>query len=101
MSDPMNDRNTLSDTRSSLERFMGDTPLRVAVRLIILSLVVGFVLSAFQLHPLELVRTMINFVERAFISVFKSMEDFIGYIVLGAVIVVPAWFVIRLMKARD
>lgn len=103
MSDPnsMHERNTLSDSRSGLERFLGDTPLRVAVRLIILSLVVGFVLSAFQLHPLELVRTMINFIERAFISVFNSLEDFISYIVLGAVIVVPVWFLLRLMKSRD
>lgn len=97
----MTDPNQMHDSRSGLERFMGDTPLRVAVRLIILSLVVGFVLSAFQLHPLELVRNLFSFVERAFISVFNSMEDFIAYIILGAVIVVPVWFLLRLMKMRD
>lgn len=97
----MTDPNSLNDRRSGLERFLGDTPLRVAVRLIILSLVVGFVLSAFQLQPLELIRTLIDLIERAFISVFNSLGDFLGYIALGAVIVVPAWFFLRLMKARD
>ncbi|MEP0521508.1 MAG: DUF6460 domain-containing protein [Hyphomicrobiales bacterium] len=97
----MTDRNQMQDNRSGLERFMGDTPLRVAVRLIILSLVVGFVLSAFQLHPLELVQNLFSFVERAFISVFNSLEDFLAYIVLGAVIVVPVWFLLRVMKMRS
>ena len=95
----MTDPNSLNDRRSGLDRFLGDTPLRVAVRLIIL--VVGFVLSAFQLQPLELIRTLIDFIERAFISVFNSLGDFLGYIALGAVIVVPVWFFLRLMKSRD
>ena len=97
----MSDPDSMEDSRSTLERFMGDTPGRVAVRLLLLSLVVGFVLSAFELHPLELVRNLISFVERAFISVFNSLEDFIAYIVLGAVIVVPVWLLLRLAKFRN
>ena len=97
--DPQETKTT--DTRSGLEVFLGDTPMRVAVRLVVLSLIVGFVLSAFNLQPLELVHRLIRFAERAFITVFNSLESFIGYIALGAVIVIPIWLLIRLSNMRD
>lgn len=87
--------------RSAMERFLGDTPLRVLFRLLLLSLIVGFVLSAFDLRPLELVVEIAAFLERAFIGIFNSLGDFIGYILLGAVIVVPLWLIGRLTKWRD
>ncbi len=90
-----------TDTRSGLEIFLGDTPMRVALRLIVLSLIVGFVLSAFNLQPLELVHRLMRFAERAFITVFHSLESFIGYIALGAVIVIPIWLLIRLSNMRN
>ena len=37
---------------SGLTRFLGDTPLRVFIRLLVLSFIVGLVLSALNIRPL-------------------------------------------------
>ena len=88
-------------TPSGLERFIGGTPLGVIVRLIVLSLIVGLLLSAFDLQPLDLVDRIFVFFQRAFLGIFNSLEDFLSYILLGAVLVVPIWFILRILKMRS
>ena len=39
----------------ALTRFIGGSPARVLVRLVLMSLLVGLVLSALNIHPLEIV----------------------------------------------
>ncbi|WP_106751714.1 DUF6460 domain-containing protein [Pannonibacter carbonis] len=83
-----------------LSRFLGDTPLRVAVRLIFLSLVVGVILSALDLDPLGLVDLLFAFIRKLWNMGFSAIEQVGQYLVLGAVIVVPLWILSRVFAAR-
>jgi hypothetical protein len=82
-----------------VNRFFGGSPLAVLFRLILLSILVGVVLSAIGLDP----RDIINSVQRLIRSIwdmgFDAVEWLWRYFLLGAVIVVPIWFLARLLKA--
>lgn len=82
-----------------LSRFLGGSPLGVAVRLILLSILVGVVLSAIGLDPLDIIASA----RRLFFAIWDLGFDAINwawrYFLLGAVIVIPIWIVMRLMNA--
>ena len=82
-----------------VNRFFGGSPLAVLFRLILLSILVGVVLSAIGLDP----RDIINSVQRLIRSIwemgFDAIEWLWRYFLLGAAIVVPIWFLVRLLKA--
>jgi hypothetical protein len=81
-----------------LTRFLGDTPLRVFIRLAVLSFIVGLVLSALNIRPIQVYRWL----ERVILRIYEMGFDFFGYaleyLLIGALIVVPAFIVIRLLK---
>jgi hypothetical protein len=83
---------------SGLTRFLGDTPLRVFVRLLVLSFIVGLVLSALNIHPVQIYR----WVERAILHIYDMGFAFLGdalhYLLFGAMIVVPLFLLMRLFK---
>jgi Family of unknown function (DUF6460) len=85
--------------RDSLSRFLGGTPLSVAVRLILLSILVGVVLSAVGFDPWNIIES----IRRLFIGIWNLGFDAINwvwrYFLLGAVIVVPIWLITRVMNA--
>jgi hypothetical protein len=82
----------------NLSRFLGGTPLAVAVRLILLSILVGVVLSTIGFDPWNI----IDSIRRLFLSIWNLGFDAINwvwrYFLLGAVIVVPIWLITRLMN---
>ncbi|BAT59292.1 hypothetical protein GJW-30_1_01823 [Variibacter gotjawalensis] len=82
-----------------LGRFLGGPPTAVAFRLILLSILVGVVLAALGLDPANILRS----VERLFRGVWEMGWDAVSwvwrYFLLGAVIVLPIWFVARLVKS--
>ena len=82
-----------------MERFFGGNPIAVILKLIVMSIVVGIVLAAFGLSPLDLIDRMIRLVERIYAQGFQAIEWLWQYFVVGAVIVVPIWFISRLMKS--
>ncbi len=81
-----------------LTRFLGDTPLRVAVRLVLLSFVVGLVLSVLGIRPYQIY----EWVERAVLRIYDMGWEFfsgsLDYLIAGAVIVVPLFLIARLFK---
>jgi len=81
-----------------LNQFLGDTPVRVAVRLLALSFIVGLVLSVIGLHPLEILQWIERVVRRIYEMGFDVIHEAISYLVLGAIIVVPVFLIMRLMK---
>lgn len=82
-----------------VNRFFGGPPVSVAVRIILLSILVGVILSAIGLDPRDIWRS----VERLVRSVWDMGWDAVvwvwRYFLLGAVIVVPIWLVVRLAKS--
>src|SRR5262245_42898424 len=82
-----------------MKTFLGGSVLGVVIRLVILSIVVGVVLSALGITP-DNFFYQINILLRRICDLgFGAFETVLGYLVLGAMVVVPIWFVSRLLKA--
>jgi hypothetical protein len=82
-----------------LSRFLGGSPGRVLLQLIVLSLVVGVVLSALGVSPFDIVNGLRRVIERLWYAGFDSLLWVWRYFLLGAVVVIPVWLVMRLLKA--
>lgn len=85
---------------NALTRFLGDTPLRVALKLLVVSFVVGLVMHAFGWTPFDILYGIRTFFERIWNMGFAAIENFVGYIVLGAAIVIPAFILLRILSLR-
>ena len=83
----------------SLNRFLGGSPLGVLVRLILLSVLVGVILSAIGLDPADILRSLERLVRSVWDMGFDAVRWAWRYFLLGAVIVVPIWLIVRLARA--
>jgi hypothetical protein len=81
-----------------IARFFGGPPLWVAARLILLSVLVGVVLSVLGLDPLNIIYSVQRLVQGIWDMGFDAVKWLWGYFLLGAVLVVPIWFLMRLLK---
>jgi hypothetical protein len=81
-----------------MERFFGGNPALVLIRLAILSLVVGVILSALGFSPFDLLDSVRRLAGRIYDMGFAAIEKSLRYFLLGAVIVFPVWIVVRLFK---
>ena len=82
-----------------MERFFGGNPALVLLRLAILSLIVGVVLAALGFSPFEIIDSIRRLAERIYDMGFAAIEKAFRYFLLGAVIVFPVWFVVRVLKS--
>jgi len=85
-------------SRSGLENFLGGSPLNVAARLFFISLVVGALLMWLELRPADILRGVQAFFDRIYQLGFGAVRELISYVLAGAVFVVPAWLIMRLMS---
>ena len=85
---------------SSLDRFLGDSPLRVLIKLVVISFLVGVVMHAFGWSPFDVLYGIRNFFLDIWNMGFRAIERFLGYFLLGAAIVVPAFILLRLFSYR-
>jgi hypothetical protein len=101
MSDPERQLSSPNPRPYSREvvRFLGGSPLSVAVRLAMLSIIVGVILSAFGLDPLDIVQSIDALFHTVWNMGFDAVVWVWRYFLLGAVLVVPIWLVVRLMKS--
>lgn len=83
-----------------LNRFLGDTPARTIVKLVILCVVVGFIMSTFGLSPMDI----LYWVRRTFLDVwhqgFAALGKVGNYMLLGAAIVIPLFIILRILNWR-
>ncbi|MCR6670392.1 DUF6460 domain-containing protein [Devosia ginsengisoli] len=96
----MTDQSQTEKPRSVVERFMGGHPVNVILRLALISLVVGFLMSVFGFSPQGIIRGAVELFREVLRDGFGVFRDIWAYIVTGAVLVVPVWVVIRAIKAR-
>ena len=83
-----------------LNRILGDSPVRVVIKLILASLIVGMAMSAFGWYPIDVWYALQDSVAYIWSLGFDALDSFVGYILLGAAIVIPAYIVIRLLSYR-
>jgi hypothetical protein len=81
-----------------MNRFFGGPPLAVIARLAVISVVIGILLSAIGLSPHDLLNSIQRLVWRIYNMGFEAIDWLLSYFLLGALIVVPFWFISRLWK---
>lgn len=84
----------------NLRGFLGGHPLAVFVRLAILSILAGLVLSFFGITPRNFFRTLDEIARSIYDLGFGAIEWMFDYLVLGAMVVVPLWLISRLLRMR-
>lgn len=79
------------DTKS----IFGGNPLGVIIRLVLLSIVVGIVLSTLGITPANLFQRLDILARRIYDLGFGSIEWLFSHLLLGAMLVVPIWLLAR------
>ncbi len=82
-----------------LTRFLGGSPVAVAFRLVLLSILVGVVLAAIGFDPYNIMRSIELLFRRLWDLGFDAVNWLWRYFLLGAVIVIPIWLISRLFGA--
>jgi hypothetical protein len=83
----------------SMDRFFGGSPGWVIVRLILLSIVIGVLLSALGLDPWNIVESIERLIRWVYNLGWDAVEWIWRYFVLGAVLVIPIWLIVRFFRA--
>ena len=91
-----NDTRDLPAADEGLHRVLGGSPLAVAFRLILLSILVGVVLAAIGFDPYNILRSIQLLFQRLWDLGFDAVNWLWRYFLLGAVIVIPIWLLSRL-----
>jgi uncharacterized oligopeptide transporter (OPT) family protein len=78
--------------------FLGGSPMAVLVRLLVLSLIVGVILSALGITPQNFFFQINVLLQRVYDLGFGAFQSIVEYLVLGAMVVVPIWLIARLLK---
>jgi len=85
-------------SNGAIGKFLGGPPLTVAVRLLLLCVLVGFILSAMGFDPWNIWRSLQDLVRAIWNMGFEAIWWMWRYFLLGAVIVIPIWLIVRLAK---
>ena len=80
-------------------RFFGGPPLAVIGKLVLLSILIGVVLSTLGLDPWNIVESVRRIIHSIWEMGFDLFRWLWRYFLLGAVLVVPIWLIVRLLKA--
>lgn len=86
------------------ERVIGGSPARTLIQLLIASIVVGAIFSFLGLGAFDfwngIFDTITGIVSTLGESIGEVARTLITYLFVGAVIVIPIWIVMRLMRGR-
>ena len=91
-----NDTRELPAANDGVSRFLGGSPLTVAFRLVLLSILVWVVLAAIGFDPWNILESIRLLFQRLWNLGFDAVNWLWRYFLLGAVIVIPIWLLSRL-----
>jgi hypothetical protein len=86
-------------SNNTTTRIFGGSPLAVLVRLILISILVGVVLAALGLDPFDILQSIEWLVRSIWNMGFDAFRWLWRYFLLGAVIVIPIWVIMRIINA--
>src|SRR5262245_57096550 len=81
------------------QRLFGANPLGVLIRLVLLSIVVGIVLSALGISPQNFFHQVNVLARRLYELGFKAVDWVLPYFLIGAMVVFPIWIIAWLVRA--
>ncbi|HEV7415882.1 DUF6460 domain-containing protein [Tianweitania sediminis] len=84
----------------TLTRFLGDSPLRILIKLVVVSFLVGILMAAFDWTPMDIIGQITDVFYAIWNMGFFAVDRFVGYLLLGAAIVVPVFLLLRLLNWR-
>jgi len=96
----LNETRELPAANDALYRFLGGSPLSVAFRLILLSVLVGVVLAAIGFDPWNILKSIQLLFRRIWDLGFDAINWLWRYFLLGAVIVIPVWLLTRMFGVQ-
>lgn len=85
---------------NSVERFLGGSPAAVFLRLLLISLIVGALLMWLDIRPMDVFYAFNRFFHRLWMLGFDAVREVAQYVLVGAVIVVPIWLIMRIFNSR-
>jgi hypothetical protein len=86
-------------SNDTVTKIFGGTPLAVMGRLVLLSILVGVILSALGLDPFDIIHSIERLIRSIWNMGFDAFRWLWRYFLLGAVIVIPIWILMRLFNA--
>ena len=86
-------------SENQVARWVGGSPMGVLVRLILVSILVGVILSALGLDPFDIIHSVERLIRSIWNMGFDAIRWLWRYFLLGAVIVIPIWLILRLVRA--
>ena len=84
---------------NAVGRFLGGSPTMVALRLIVVSFVVGIALETFGFDPATLLSEAIRAAREVVELGFSDIRQVGRILLTGAMVVVPVWLVLRLLDS--
>ena len=84
---------------NTVSRVLGGSPLSVVVRIVLMSVLAGVVLSAIGLDPWNIWTSVEILARQIYAMGFDAVVWVWRYFLLGAVVVVPLWLVLRLLRS--
>ena len=88
-------------SNGTVGRFFGGSPMWVVVRLILLSIVIGVLLSALGLDPWNILQSVERLIRRILDLGWDAVAWLWRYFLLGAVLVIPIWLIVRLVRSTQ
>ena len=85
-------------SNDTVTKVFGGSPLAVLGRLALVSILVGVVLAALGLDPFDIVRSVERLIRSIWDMGFDAFRWLWRYFLLGAVIVIPIWIIVRLFR---
>ena len=83
----------------TMTKVLGGTPLAVLARLVLVSILVGVILAALGLDPFDIVHSIERLIRSIWNMGFDAIRWLWRYFLLGAVIVIPIWIIMRVVNA--
>jgi hypothetical protein len=81
-----------------LARFLGGPPLSVLFRLALVSILVGVILEALGFDPWNILDSVERLVRNIWNMGFDAVRFLWRYLLLGAVVVIPIWLLMRISR---
>jgi hypothetical protein len=95
----VNSDDDVANRNNIVTKVFGGSPLAVLGRLVLVSILVGVILSVLGLDPFDIIHS----IERLARTIWNMGFDVVRYVwryfLLGAVIVIPIWLIMRVVNA--
>ncbi|MEM1377513.1 MAG: DUF6460 domain-containing protein [Pseudomonadota bacterium] len=83
-----------------MNNLLGDTVGRTLIKLAVISVLVGMVMSVFGWTPLSIFNAMGEFFANLWAQGFAALGRFGDWLILGASVVIPVFIILRVLSYR-